>query len=98
LEAEFAFRRLSAAISTGSPLVITGVGSGLTAKGAVAGGADGLAVYNTAVYRIQGLRTALAFLPFVNANALTMRVAPEIVSNAGNLPVLLGLGAHRLNR
>ena len=52
----------------GKPIIAAGVGSGLTAKGAVMGGADLLAVYNTAVYRIQGLPTALAFLPYDDAN------------------------------
>lgn len=79
---------------TEKPIIMAGVGSGLTAKGAVLGGADLLAVYNTAVYRIKGLPTALAFLPYDDANQLTLTAAPEIIANAGNVPVLLGFGAH----
>ena len=79
---------------SGNPVIIAGIGSGLTAKGAVGGGADLLAVYNTAVYRIQGLPTALAFLPYDNANDLTISTAPEVMANAGDTPVLLGFGAH----
>jgi predicted TIM-barrel enzyme len=78
----------------GKPVIMAGVGSGLTAKGAVHGGADLLAVYNTAVYRIQGLPTAMAFLPYDDANELTITTAPEVMANAGNTPVLLGFGAH----
>lgn len=78
----------------GRPVIMAGVGSGLTAKGAAQGGADLLAVYNTAVYRIQGLPTALAFLPYDDANQLTMSTAPEVMANAGDTPVLLGFGAH----
>jgi len=78
----------------GKPVIMAGVGSGLTAKGAVRGGADLLAVYNTAVYRIQGLPTALAFLPYDDANELTISTAPEVMANAGDIPVLLGFGAH----
>jgi len=78
----------------GIPIIMAGVGSGLTAKGAVLGGADLLAVYNTAVYRIQGLPTALAFLPYDDANELTISTAPEVIANAGDKPVLLGFGAH----
>lgn len=78
----------------GIPVIMAGVGSGLTAKGAVLGGADLLAVYNTAVYRIQGLPTALAFLPYDDANELTISTAPEVIANAGDKPVLLGFGAH----
>ncbi|MCC6801663.1 MAG: phosphoenolpyruvate hydrolase family protein [Anaerolineae bacterium] len=76
------------------PVVVAGVGSGLTAKGAVAGGADVLAVYNTAVYRVLGLPTALAFLPYDDANALTFETAPQVLAQAGSTPVVLGLGAH----
>jgi predicted TIM-barrel enzyme len=76
------------------PVILAGVGSGLTAKAAVRGGADLLAVYNTAVYRIKGLPTALAFLPYDDANQLTLTAAPEIIANAGDVPVLLGFGAH----
>lgn len=78
----------------GLPIIVAGVGSGLTARGAVAGGADIIAVYNTAVYRIRGIPTALAFLPYDDANALTLSVAPEVISAASNVPVLVGFGAH----
>jgi len=86
--------RLRAATAMGEPVVVAGVGSGLTARGAVAGGADLLAAYNTAVYRVQGLPTALAFLPYDDANALTFAAAPQVLAQAGDVPVLLGLGAH----
>jgi predicted TIM-barrel enzyme len=98
MKADLVLERLTAAIHRGEPIIVAGVGSGLTAKGAVAGGADALAIYNTAVYRIMGLPTALAFLPYDNANALTLRVAPEIMAVAGDVPVLVGLGAHDARR
>jgi predicted TIM-barrel enzyme len=87
-------KSLQPARDSGNPIILAGVGSGLTAKGAVRGGADLLAVYNTAVYRIRGLPTALAFLPYDDANQLTISTAPEVIANAGDIPVLLGFGAH----
>jgi predicted TIM-barrel enzyme len=87
-------QRLQKVCAAGLPVILAGVGSGLTARGAVKGGADVLAVYNTAIYRIRGLSTALAFLPYDNANELTLMVAPEILANAGDVPVLVGFGAH----
>lgn len=87
-------KSLQDAREVGKPVILAGVGSGLTAKGAVLGGADLLAVYNTAVYRIRGLPTALAFLPYDDANQLTISTAPEVMANAGEIPVLLGFGAH----
>ena len=44
------------------------VGCGLTAKAACSGAADIIAVYNTAVYRVRGLPTSLAFLPYDDTN------------------------------
>ena len=87
-------QKLQATVTAGAPVIVAGVGSGLTAKAAAAGGADMLAVYNTAVYRIRGVPTALAFLPYDNANELTILTAPEVISNAGDVPVILGFGAH----
>ena len=86
--------RLQTVREAGVPVILAGVGSGLTARAAAKGGADVLAVYNTAIYRIRGVPTSLAFLPYDNANELTLMVAPEIVANAGDVPVLVGFGAH----
>jgi predicted TIM-barrel enzyme len=86
--------RLADARRQGQPLICAGVGSGVTAKGAVEGGADLLAVYNTAVYRIMGLPTALAFLPYDDANRLTFEALPQVTAAAGSTPVLAGIGAH----
>lgn len=86
--------RLRKAAGGDQPFIVAGVGSGITAKGAAAGGADVLAVYNTAVYRILGLPTALAFLPYDDCNALTLDAAPQVLAQAGTTPVLLGFGVH----
>ena len=75
------------------PLVVVGVGSGLTARGATQGGADLLACYSTATYRVMGLPSALAFLPYDDANARTLAALPEVVA-ASSRPVIAGLGAH----
>jgi predicted TIM-barrel enzyme len=84
----------AAARSAGNAIVVAGVGSGITALGAARGGAHALAVYNTAVYRIKGLPTALAFLPYDDCNAITMEAAPDVLAAAGATPVIVGLGAH----
>jgi predicted TIM-barrel enzyme len=94
MNSKVVMQKLHTAVSMGSPIIVAGVGSGLTAKAAVAGGADMLAVYSTAILRIRGVPTALAFLPYDNANELTMTAAPEVLANAGDVPVILGFGAH----
>ena len=81
--------------AAGGAIVLAGVGSGITAAAAVAGGADLLATYGTAAYRILGVPTALAFLPYDDANVLTLdmpetRDLPPIVERAGRVPVIAG--------
>lgn len=81
-------------LANGDAIIIAGVGSGLTAKGASAGKADFLATYNTAVYRIHGVPTAMAFLPYDDCNQLAIDTLPQILANSGSTPVIIGLGAH----
>lgn len=66
----------------------------MTAEGAARGGAHLIAAYSTAVYRCRGLPSVLSFLPYDNANDLTLAVAGDVVARAGERPVILGLGAH----
>ena len=91
---EIYLRKIEEKIRNKEAVVIAGVGSGATAKAASCGGADVLATYNTAVYRIQGIPTAMAFLPYDDCNSLALNSAPQVVANAGDVPVLLGIGAH----
>jgi uncharacterized protein (UPF0261 family) len=86
-------RSLGAAMSSRALLAV-GVGSGLTAAGAVAGGADLLACYSTACYRVMGLSSTLAFLPYDDANELVTSVLPEVLNAAGTVPVVAGVGVH----
>ena len=89
-----AFARLRSLVDTGSPILVAGVGSGITARGAVDGGADVLAAYHTAIFRIRNLPTVLSLLPGEEPNRMTFGVAPEVVASAGDRPVVLGLSAH----
>ncbi|MFO0708180.1 MAG: phosphoenolpyruvate hydrolase family protein [Nitrospira sp.] len=80
------------------PILFAGVGSGLTATAAAAGGADALAVYSTATYRIRGAPTALSFLPYEHCNDVafsTLRdVRGALSQSRAPPPIFLGLGAH----
>lgn len=87
-------KKLFGRADRGEPIIVAGVGCGLTARGAAAGGADLLCTYNTAVYRIHGVPTAMAFLPYDDCNQLTFNVAAQVIAAAGQTPVALGLGAH----
>jgi two-component system response regulator AtoC len=73
---------------------ITGaaVGSGLTAKAAQKGGADLLMVLTAGYFRMQGISSMAAMLPYTNANEMGWQIAIEqVMPRAGELPVVLGV-------
>jgi len=71
-----------------------GAGIGLTAKCAELGGADLIAVYSTAIYRMMGQHTLMAFLPYSNANDHVAKMAHEILPAVKQAPCIVGIGAH----
>jgi predicted TIM-barrel enzyme len=87
-------KRLRDQIKKGRPVLLFGAGIGLTAKSAEMGGADIIAVYSTAVYRMRGLPSILAFLPYSDSNDHVRRMAAEILPAVKEAPCVAGIGAH----
>ncbi len=86
--------RLRREVAAGRPLLMFGAGIGLTARCAELGGADLIAVYSTAIYRMMGQPSHLAFLPYSNANEHALRMAREILPAVKETPCIVGIGAH----
>lgn len=86
--------RLRKQITEKKPILLFGAGTGLTAKSAEMGGADIIAVYSTAIYRMQGLPSLLAFLPYSDANEHIKRMASQILPVVRETPCIAGIGAH----
>ena len=86
--------RLLHQIDNDKPLLMFGAGIGLTAKCAELGGADLIAVYSTAIYRMKGQHTLMAFLPYSNANEHVAKMAIEILPAVKETPCIVGIGAH----
>jgi len=86
--------RLIQQIDNGKPLLMFGAGIGLTAKCAELGGADLIAVYSTAIYRMKGQHTLMAFLPYSNANEHVASMARDILPAVRETPCIAGIGAH----
>ena len=86
--------RLQEEIQAGNPLLMFGAGTGLTARCAELGGADLIAVYSTAHYRMIAQPSLLAWLPYENANDLVVRMAREILPVVKETPCIAGIGAH----
>lgn len=86
--------RLYGQKEAGHPVLMFGAGTGLTAKCAEKGGADLIGVYSTAIYRMRGLPSLLAWMPYSNANEHLLNMAREILPIVKNKPCIAGIGAH----
>ena len=86
--------RLQAQLTRGNALLMFGAGIGLTAKCAEAGGADLIGVYATAVYRMRGLPSLMAWLPYSDANEHLLSMSKEILPAVKETPCIAGIGAH----
>jgi len=86
--------RLREQVQAGRALLMFGAGTGLTAKCADLGGADLVAVYSTAKYRMMGLPTLLAWLPYEDCNICVKQMAQEILPVVKKAPCIAGIGAH----
>ncbi|NLM88883.1 MAG: phosphoenolpyruvate hydrolase family protein, partial [Syntrophomonadaceae bacterium] len=71
--------RLRDQVKQNSALLMFGAGTGLTAKCADLGGADLVAVYSTAKFRMMGLPTLLAWMPYEDCNTCVKEMAREII-------------------
>ena len=86
--------RLRREVKSKKPILMFGAGIGITAKSAELGGADIIAVYSTAIYRMRGLPTLMAFMPYSDANEHVRRMAREILPAVKEAPCIVGIGAH----
>ena len=87
-------RRLQQQLRGGKAILMFGAGTGLTARCAEQGGADLIGVYSTARYRMQGLPSILAWLPYGDANEDLADLAREILPAVKKTPCIAGVGAH----
>jgi predicted TIM-barrel enzyme len=86
--------RLRDQVEKNQALLMFGAGTGLTAKCADLGGADLVAVYSTAIWRMMGLPTLLAWMPYEDCNARVKQMAREIIPVVKTAPCIAGIGAH----
>src|ERR1700749_471051 len=75
----------------GEPIVGGGAGTGLSAKCEEAGGADLIIIYNSGRYRMAGRGWLAGLMPYGDANAIVMEMAPEVLPVVRETPVLAGV-------
>lgn len=86
--------RLKKEIENKRPVFMFGAGTGLTAKCAEIGGADLIGVYSTAFFRMHGVSSLMAWLPYSNANEELIHYSKLILPVIKKTPCIAGIGAH----
>jgi len=75
-------------------IIAVAVGCGISARCAVAGGADLLLVLNSGRFRQMGLSSLAGMMPYSNSNEMVLDFASkEIIPQITNIPVIFGLCA-----
>lgn len=79
-------------INNNEPILGVAAGSGITARYAEKGGADFIMVLNAGIFRMSGLSSTAALMPYANANELVMEVGKnEILPRISDIPVFFGM-------
>ncbi len=90
---------LEAERKKGRPIVAAGAGIGLSAKFAEAGGADLIIIYNSGLYRMDGLPSIAGYMPFGDANAMVKEMGlRHVLPVVEHAPVIAGICAYDLTR
>jgi predicted TIM-barrel enzyme len=91
--------RLRAETKKGRPILAAGAGIGLSAKFAEAGGADLVIIYNSGLYRMDGLPSIAGYMPFGDANAMVKEMGlRHVLPIVRHTPVIAGICAYDLTR
>ncbi len=83
-------KRLEGQVSSGTPIVGAGAGTGISAKCAQAGGADLIVIYNSGRFRMAGHGSLSGLMPYGDANSIVVEMAREVLP-VTTIPVLAGV-------
>jgi predicted TIM-barrel enzyme len=83
--------RFRAKIAEGQPIIGGGAGTGISAKFEEAGGIDLIVIYNSGRFRMAGHGSLCGLMPYGDANAIVMEMAPEVLPVVQHTPVLAGV-------
>ncbi len=86
--------RLRKEIKAGHPLFMPNCGMGISAKFQEKGGADLICISSTSWWRMKGLGSLAAFLPYGDCNQIIFELAKEILPNVKETPVISISGPH----
>ncbi len=84
--------RIQAAIDAGKPVILASGGNGLLAKCAEIGGADLVGVFSSSRFRLDGLASSAANLPFGNSNDIVLELGERhVLPIIRRTPVIAGI-------
>ena len=83
--------KFSKMVTSGTPIVGGGAGTGLSAKSEEAGGIDLIIIYNSGRYRMAGRGSAAGLLAYGSANEIVKEMAREVLPVVKRTPVLAGV-------
>ena len=83
--------RLTARAEGGELIIVSGAGTGLSAKCAEAGGVDAIVIYNSGRFRMAGRGSLAGLMPYADANQVVLEMAREIVTVVESVPVVGGV-------
>jgi len=86
-----ALRRLQNNISTGTPIIGAGAGTGISAKFAERGGVDLIIIYNSGRYRMAGRGSLAGLMSYGDANAIVVEMGGEVLPVVKDTMVLAGV-------
>ncbi len=84
--------RIGATLGAGKPIIASGAGNGLSAKCAEIGGADLIIIYNSGIFRMDGLPSIAGLLPYGNANDIVLELGERhVLPVVRQTPVIAGV-------
>lgn len=83
--------RMKAVIDSGAPIVITGAGTGISAKFAEIGGADMIGIYNSGFFRMDGKGSTGGLMPYANGNDLLIQLMHRVFPIVKEVPMIAGI-------
>lgn len=94
MDREYLIRYLRAQVNVSGHIIGAAVGSGMTAKYAVLGGADMLLALSAGKYRIMGQSSYASYLCYGNSNQMVLELGTrELLPTIHDTPVIFGLFA-----
>lgn len=80
-------------LAQGQPFLLGAASAGIIAQAAASADIDLLLAYNIGAFRMDGHGSMVGYLPYGDANAMTLEMARHVLPVAGDVPIIAGVAA-----